>query len=269
MQRPFNNVKWSVASVTQLKNQPFFLRQTDTERACLLLHGLGAGTYEFQLLGQHLHQQGLTVQAILYPGHDQPSTTMPDSTWPDWYAAIETTYHQLRQHYREIFVVGFSTGCPLGLHLASQYPIAKLVCLCPYLSLKQPWYSPLPLEVLVNTIGQLLPEVPRLGLPIRDPALKSQANAAKFYRSFNLVAVRSAMDLIATVKPKLPEITIPTLIMQSRLDSIVDTAGAVYLLERLGSVEKQLLWCEKSDHIVTLDYDRDFVAQAVTEFLVG
>ncbi len=251
-----------------LKNEPFWLNRADSRQACLLLHGLGAGTYEFQLLGQHLHQQGLTVQAILYPGHDQPGPNMPNSTWQEWYGAIERAYHQLRQEYQEIFLVGFSTGCPLGLYLASHYPIAKLVCLCPYLALKQPWYSPVPLELLVKTVGYFFPQVPRLGLPIRDPALKSQANAAKFYRSFNLVAVRSAMDLIATVKPKLPGITVPTLIMQSRLDSVVDTQGAVYLLECLGSVEKRLIWCEQSDHIVTLDYDRELVAQTVAEFLL-
>lgn len=253
----------------QLTNQPIFLTGNRPNRACLLLHGLGSGTYEMQLLAEYLHQQGLTVQAILYPGHDQPqpNMSMPNSTWQQWYQAVEAAYLALRQAYSDVDVIGFSTGCPLSLYLAYHHPVRKLVCLCPYFSLKQPWYSPVPFEVLLKTIGYLLPDVPRLDLPIRDATLKAQANRIKFYKNFNLVAVRSAMDLIEQVKPLIPEITQPTLIIQARHDTIVDPDGAVYLYENLGSEVKKLAWAENSDHIVTLDYDRDQIAAEVAAFL--
>ncbi|MDS3862048.1 alpha/beta hydrolase [Thermosynechococcaceae cyanobacterium BACA0444] len=251
----------------QLRNEPFFLPGRDPNRACLMLHGLGAGTYELQILAEHLHQQGNTLKAILYPGHDQPQANMPNSTWQQWYKAVERAYLELKATYSEVDVIGFSTGCPLGLYLASQHPIRKLVCLCPYLSLKQPWYSPVPLESLIKSVGLFLPQVPRLDLPFRDPTLKAQVNRVKFYRTFNLVAVRSAMELIETVKPLIPEITVPTLIIQARHDTIVNPEGAVYLYEALGSGIKKLAWCENSDHIITLDYDRDQVAAEVTAFL--
>jgi carboxylesterase len=192
---------------------------------------------------------------------------MPDSTWPQWYKAVEAAYLELKQTYAEIDVIGFSTGCPLGLYLASHYPVRQLVCLCPYLSLKQPPYSPVPLEFLVKSVGNFMPQVPRLTLPFRDPTLKAQVNRVKFYKTFNLGAVRSAMELIETAKPLIPRLTMPTLIIQARHDTVVNPEGAIYLYETLGSAIKKLAWCENSDHIVTLDYDRDYVANEVAAFL--
>jgi carboxylesterase len=63
-----------------LKNEPFLL-EADDEQVCLLLHGLGGGAYEMQLLDEYLHRKGLSVQTINYPGHDHPAPRMPASTW--------------------------------------------------------------------------------------------------------------------------------------------------------------------------------------------
>lgn len=219
-----------------------------------------------QTLGERLHQQGLTVQGILYPGHDRPGN-MPRSRWQDWYAYSVETYKTLAQTYEQVSLIGFSTGCPLGLNLAAEYPVHRLVMLAPYFRLRSRWYYGLPLEAYVQTLGRLIPDVPRRGLPIFDPIMQRQAVDAAFFQTFNMASVRSAMELIEQVKPKLPTIQNPTLIIQSRLDRVVDPAGASYLYDRLGASEKRLLWLEKSDHIITLDRERETVYQAVGEFM--
>ncbi|MGB8702930.1 MAG: alpha/beta fold hydrolase, partial [Thermosynechococcaceae cyanobacterium] len=220
--------------MVMLENKPFFL-QGDHPHACLLLHGLGGGAYEMQELGLRLHGQGLTVQGILYPGHDQRVDAMPRSRWQDWYGHILETYQALAQNYEQISLVGFSTGCPLGLYLAAQHPVFKLVLLAPYFRLKYEWYFGLPLEAYLNSIGFLITDVPRLGLPIFDPDIQKAARAAAFFRTFNLAAVRSAMDLIRQVKPQLPGIRNPALIIQSPKDRVVDPSSATFLYNRLGS----------------------------------
>ncbi|MEO1134538.1 MAG: carboxylesterase, partial [Cyanobacteria bacterium J06639_1] len=97
-----------------LSNQPFLL-EAEGDRACLLMHGLGGGAYEMQQLGTHLHQEGWTVRCSLYPGHDRPAPAMPDSTWEQWYDCVLSEYQTLAATYSEVAVVGFSTGCVLGL----------------------------------------------------------------------------------------------------------------------------------------------------------
>lgn len=248
-----------------LENKPFFLKG-DLSHACLMLHGLGGGTYEMQFLGEFLNQRGLTVQGILYPGHDKPGN-MPRSRWQDWYAHSLETYQTLAQTYERISVVGFSTGCPLGLYLASEQPVHQMVMLAPYLRLKSEWYYGLPLETYVKTFGWLITDVPRMGLPIFDANMRQQALKAAFSRTFNIGSVQSAMELIEQVKPRLSAIQNPMLIIQSRKDHVVDPAGASYLYEQIGSAEKKLYWLEDSDHIITLDRDRQEVYERVGEFM--
>jgi carboxylesterase len=69
------------------------------------------------------------------------------------------------------------------LHLAFAHPIHKLVLLAPS-------------EQYLNSLGWLLKEVPRLSLPIRDEDARALAERTAYFRSFNLSAVRSALELI-------------------------------------------------------------------------
>jgi carboxylesterase len=259
-----NSLFWSHGPMT-LENKPFLL-QGSTSHACLMLHGLGGGPYEMQFLGQFLNQQGLTVQAVIYPGHDVAGM-MPRSRWEDWYARSVDAYQTLAQTYDQISVLGFSTGCPLGLYLASERPVYKLVMLAPYLRLQSKRSFGLPLELLVRTVGRVVTDVPRRGLPIFDPEMHQQGHSAAFHRTFNIPSVRSAMQLIQRVKPRLPSLKNPILIIQSRPDTVVDPAGAAYLYRNIGSADKTLCWLEDSNHIITLDRERLQVYETVGEFL--
>lgn len=252
-----------------LKNEPFFLiADPNTDRACLLLHGLGGGVYEMQLLGEFLHQRGLTTQGINYPGHDRPSGRMPNTTWQQWYDHSLTTYEKLAQQYTSISVVGFSTGCPLALHLAASHPVERLVLLSPFLAIRHNWYYLLRPEVYLDSIGQLLEDVPRFKLPIREPAMRRQAESVAFFQTFNLPAVRSALELISLVKTELPSITVPTLIIQSPQDNVVDPPGAELVYQTIGARTKKLHWLKQSDHVVGLDLEREEVFAEVGAFLL-
>jgi carboxylesterase len=251
-----------------LENKPFLLPGSSTH-ACLLLHGLGGGVYEMQWLGQHLNALGLTVQSVLYPGHDKPGKKMPRSRWQDWYAHILENYLTLSQTYERVSVVGFSTGCLLGLNLAMEHSTFKLVMMAPYLGLKHEWYYGFPLEVYINTLGYVIRDLPRLRLPISDPDTEKLARKAAIFGTFNLDAVRSAIELMGRVQPKLSSITNPMLIVQSHKDTVVDPASASILYQQISSTQKHLLWLQSSDHIITLDRERNEVFRAVGEFLTN
>ena len=239
-----------------LTNESFFLQNRD-DHACLLLHGLGGGSYEMQLLGEYLYQAGYSVQAFNYPGHESELVKMPPSTWQQWYTAIEEKYHKLYLEYGSVSVIGFSTGCPLALNLATHHPLKNIVLLSPFFAIKKPWYSPFKTEAYLPLLMSVLKEVPRV-------KGKNYLGLA----TFNLESVKSALELIKLVKTKLDQVTIPTLIIQSPSDSVVDPSGATFLYDNLSSVaDKQLSWLERSDHIITLDVERERVFQEVKAFL--
>ena len=76
------------------------------------------------------------------------------------------------------------------------------------------------------------------------------------------------LELIDEVKPLVPMTTTPTLIIQGRLDTVVEPANATWLYQNLGSSEKALINLPHSDHLVALDRERERVIQAVLEFLL-
>jgi carboxylesterase len=249
-----------------LSNEPFLLEGSRDE-ACLLLHGLGGGSFEMQLLGEALHRQGYTVQTINYPGHDRPAAIMPASRWEEWYAHVEEAWHDLRRRYARISVVGFSTGSLLGLHLAAQHPVHHLIALSPFLAVRHQWYYVLRPERFLFSIGHLVPFVPKLPAPLKDPEMRRHAANASYFRTFSLSSARSAVALIREVKSELSRVHCPILIIQSPHDRVVDPEGAEYLYREIGARIKKMHWLRRSDHIITLDVEREEVFARIGEFL--
>jgi len=242
-----------------LSNEPFFLAN-DGDKACLLLHGLGGGCYEMQSLGEFLYQAGYTVKAFNYPGHESHLVKMPPSKWEQWYQAVEQNYQKLVQEYKSVSIIGFSTGCLLALNLASYYKIKNLVLLSPFLAIRKPWFSPFKPERYLPLVNNFIKEIPRMGFQSRS---KNRLGLA----TFNLESVKSALDLIEIVKSKLKEITIPTLIIQSQYDDVVEPNGASFLSQNLVNADIELTWLEKSNHMITLDIEKEKVFQETADFL--
>ncbi len=249
-----------------LTNRPFHL-EAEGSRACLFLHGLGGGIYELEPLAQRIHARGFTVAGSNYPGHDRPSSRMPPSRWEDWYARVLEDYRALVAEGRAVSVVGFSTGCQLALLLASEQPVSRLVLLSPYMRIRHRWFYLARPESYLQSLGRLVEDVPRRPLSIRDASMRAQAEKVVFFRTFNLAAVRSAMELIERVRIRLSTLRAPVLIMQSIEDSVVDPDGAEYLHEHLGGSERELHWLRRSDHAIALDVERETVFERVGAFL--
>ena len=257
-----------------LSNEPFFLKGSGDRPACLYLHGLGGGPYEIGLLAPFLNERGWPLRAIAYPGHDKQPVDgkMPDSRWEDWLAHASEIYDQLVQSHGEVIVIGFSTGCPLALALAAEkkesQPFKALVLMAPFMAIAQPQWIPIPgvLAIANRLLGNYVGEVPRR-ISIGDEKIRRAAKEACYFKTFNLRAVNSALDLIDTVKPNLSHLEQPTLIFQSKHDSVVDPQGAQWIFDGLSSTDKTLHWVGNSNHMLPLDRDRDFIFAETQAFL--
>ncbi|MEM6501938.1 MAG: alpha/beta fold hydrolase [Cyanobacteria bacterium P01_C01_bin.89] len=258
-----------------LSNEPFFLEASGDRPACLFLHGLGGGPYEVGLLAPFLNQQGWAVQAIAYPGHDYRPVNgkMPDSYWEDWLARASQTYDQLLESHGEVVVIGFSTGCPVALKLAldkkATHPPKALILMAPFMAIApSPWVPVMGAAEFANRLlGNLVGKVPRKGLAISDPRIRAAAMQACPFKTFNLRAVNSALELIKIVRSQLGSVEQPTLIFQGKNDSVVAPQGAQWIFDGLASEDKTLHWLDNSNHFVPLNGDRDFVFKKIKAFL--
>ncbi len=239
-------------------------------RSCLVLHGLGGGPYELAPVIDALRGQGFRVEAPVLPGHDDAfGPTMPGSTWPDWLEAAEAAFDALTSESEgeRVAVVGFSTGATLALALATRRRVDRLVLLAPFLAIRFARWLLVPASVWLAPIARFVPNLPRRGAATLDRQVRVELAGSSRFRTFSLMSTLSALDLIARVVPTVGTITTPTLIVQGVRDSVVEPSRASWLLARLGSVEKRMVWCPRSDHLLAWDHDRIAVVAAVVGFL--
>ncbi len=234
---------------------------------CLLLHGLGGGPYELEPVTKALQTAGCRVEAPVLPGHEGPGAVMPASSWREWTQSAESWYDELTANGPPAAVVGFSTGALIALYLASTRKVDRLVLLAPFLAIRYTGWMPFRPSPILRALARWSPDLPRRRPAVRDAEMKRKAAALDRFRTFNLHAAVSALELIDEVKARVPLIDVPVLIIQGSLDSIVEPSGATWLRNHLGSSNKRLIQLPHSDHLVALDLEREQVTEAVCSFI--
>jgi carboxylesterase len=192
---------------------------------------------------------------------------MPPSRWQDWASTAEVAFDALASHGKPVVVLGFSTGGTLALRLATRRPVARLVLLAPFLAIRYCGLIPLRPASYLRQLAQVMPNLPRRPPAVRDSEMRRIVAASDRFRTFNLYATLSALELIEEVKPSIPRITTPTLIFQGELDTVVEPGNAKWLLRHLGSSHKELVMLPRSDHLVALDREREVVIARTLEFV--
>jgi carboxylesterase len=230
---------------------------------------LGGGPYELAPLIKAIENAGILVAAPVLPGHDAPGTTMPPSNWADWVTTAEAAFDKLALAGERVAVIGFSTGATVALYLASRKAVKRQVLMAPFLSIRYTGFIPLRPASYLRYLARFIPNVPRRPPAVRDQEMKRWAAQSDRFRTFNLHAALSALELIDEVKPLVPAIITPTLIIQGQLDTVIEAANSTWLYQNLGASEKQLISLPKSDHLVALDRERHRAIHAVLGFLLG
>lgn len=235
--------------------EPFFL--PGSAKGILLIHGFTGSPAEVRLLGEFLHKEGYTVLAPRLCGHGTTVEEMATTKWPHWYSSVEDAYHILKSVCSTITVIGLSMGGLLAFKIATEYPVNKII------SLSTPIF-------ITDKRLDLLP-VYRMFRDFTPKKRKKYADVdPKYTIGYNatpLSGITSLIDLIAEVSKTLPDITENLLIIQGRRDHTVQPRSAEYIYDHVASLEKKIVWLEKSGHVVTLDIEREEVFKQIAAFL--
>ena len=226
----------------------------------LLIHGFTASPTQLRLVGEDLHQRGLTVSAPLLPGHGTTVTDLSKQRWQDWVGHVELALAELKVRSRAVFVAGISLGSLLTLYLASHHRDLSGMIL----------YSP-----LVKMPGGIaIHLVPVLKYFIREirkaPDFSTDPDALKRlwdYPSISLFALHEMIRLRGKVQPLLARIKSPTLIIYSTLDKLIAANSAQFTHDHLGAKDKTLIAFHNSGHDVTLDSEWREVAEQTWQFI--
>jgi carboxylesterase len=227
------------------------------EVGVLVLHGFTGNPGSMRVLAERLAATGFTVDLPLLPGHGTVVDDMLAVGWDDWSAHAEARYAELAGRCDRVAVVGLSMGGALTAWLGAHNPdIAGLVCINPVVTV-----PPGMREAVAEVLASGADRFAGIGSDIADPAASETA-----YAETPLAPLLTLFDAADRFGDQLGQITSPLLIITSRQDHVVPPENSDVLASAVsGPVER--LWCERSYHVVTQDYDKELVFDATVEFV--
>jgi carboxylesterase len=256
--------------------QPFLFEGGPT--GLLMIHGFGGLPGELRPLGTFLAEQGYTVSGMLLARHGRHPEDMYKVRWQEWFESVETALDELQGRCQHVFVLGYSLGGLLALHLAARRPVAGVITLAAALQLSGGW----PLRLLLVARYVMPWFYPMRGANFHDPRLRADLSSKIGTLNFDdpaviqqlrtsiripTGAIYEIVRLAQQVRQELPQITVPALVLQGRHDETVLPISAQRIMAGLGATDKQLRWFDRSGHLLPNDVEQAAVRVTITEWI--
>jgi len=224
----------------------------------LVVHGFTGCTQSMLPLGEGLAAAGFTVIGPRLPGHGTTVKDMGTRKWDEWTGAAEKGLMDLLDRCDKVFVTGLSMGGTITCYLGERYA-GKLAGIMP---INAAVAKLNPLMPLTPVAKYVLKTIPGVGSDIKDPSVEESC--------YDKVPVPAAAELHALMKltrRDLAKITEPILVFTSREDHVVPPANGAFIIDHVGSQDKEQVWLENSYHVATLDFDKQLIIDRCVEFI--
>jgi len=238
--------------------------------SALLIHGLSGTPYEMRGLGERLAAAGVRVHGVRLAGHALAPEELGATTHAHWYESVVDGFERLRAYGDPNVIIGLSAGTVLAARLAvdQREAVAGVVMLAPAFYL--PFWTRAALRAVAGT-ASLAGLARRIYIHKTGGSDIHDAIARHAHPGTRLMPLSSALSLVELcdhMRPRLPELTQPTLVIHSRRDHTCPcTTNVDFLMNRLGSVQKRAVILEESFHVITVDSEKELVAQETVEFV--
>jgi carboxylesterase len=215
----------------------------------LLIHGLTGTPSEVKPLGDYLAAKGISTLGPWLAGHGTSPEDLVKTRWQDWAQSAREGLEILKKRCSKIYLGGLSMGADQALHLASHYPVAGVISMAGLIRI---------FDFRFNGIGVfrfLQKRTSNLAGGISDPSAPKHDT----YPYVNTKSLYELKKLMRHVEDDLPYITAPALVVQGRKDSMVPPPNGNLIYQGLGSKVKHLLYLDRSDHVIPMDYDKEIL----------
>jgi acylglycerol lipase len=219
--------------------------------AVLLVHGIGEHSGRYPHVIAALTVRGYSVYTYDQRGHGKSGGPRAYFETPDVLPQdLELVAHTVREdtYGLPLFVYGHSMGSLVTLAWALDHPdgLAGLVLTGAPLDFDAK-VSPV-LAATAKVMNKVLPRLQALDV-VNPKDLSHDPAVIKAYTSDPLnyhgrLSVRSGsnlLDLLTSTRDRLPELTVPLLILHGEADAVCPVSGSIRLDEQAGSVDKTLI----------------------------
>jgi carboxylesterase len=237
-------------------------------RACLLIHGWLGSRNDFNELPARLAAQGLTVRALLLPGHGTTPYDLEKVKADEFLQAVRREYRALREKYADVTVIGLSMGGTLATLLAAEEKPDRVVLAAPFFEVTYKWYQILPARAWSALIAPFARFVIRSESRVgtNRAELRPQILA---YRGIPTAAVAelTALGDRARDPALLAKVAAPVLVLHAEKDHAAAYGAARAAFELLGSAQKKFVTLPRSNHLLFWDYDAEEAIAEIAEFV--
>jgi len=254
------------------------------DRAVLLVHGLQGVPAEMMPLAKRLHKAGYTVRVPHFKGYGyhQGDTTYSVTAWRDWHDQVLAELRDMKGQYRTVAVGGLCIGAVLALSVAAEVgdEISGLSLLSTtlfYDGWSIPWYRFLLPLGYYTPLRHLYAYKEREPFGLKNSQLRQWVAREMAHKTssiagasrLTLPAVHEAELLIKSVKARLRRVTAPALVIHAVEDDVSTMRSADFVTDHIGSGRVVKIALHDSYHMITLDNEREYVADETVKFFNG
>jgi esterase/lipase/1-acyl-sn-glycerol-3-phosphate acyltransferase len=243
---------------------PFLIRGKSRNVGVVLSHGYMAAPLEVRELAQYLGQLGFWVYVPRLKGHGTAPEDLAIRSYQDWRDSVDQGYAIISNICKRVVAGGFSTGAGLALDLAVRVKeVIGVFAVSAPMRLKDfsSRFAP-----AVDMWNRLMDRARQVGAKKEFVDNKPENPHINYLRNpiSGVVEVDRFMD---DLEPQLADLKVPTLVVQSSGDPVVDPKGSRKIFDRIGSVEKEYLLFNFDRHGILLGEGAAKVHRAIGEFI--
>jgi carboxylesterase len=224
----------------------------------LLSHGFTGSPASMRPWGERLAAEGYAVAVPRLPGHGTTWQDMNTTTWRQWYGEVERAFEGLRERCDEVVVGGLSMGAALSLLLAADRgpDVAGVISVNVSVDNRDPRRFAAPI------IKRVFSSFPGIADDIKKPGVTEAG-----YDRLPLKAAHELLRFYGHLRPLLPQVTQPLLIIKSREDHVADPGSHEKVLTSVSSRDVTEVILDDSYHVATLDNDAPRIEKESLAFI--
>lgn len=243
---------------------PFLIKGKSRDVGVVLSHGYMAAPMEVEELARYLGRLGFWVYVPRLKGHGTAPEDLAIRSYQDWRDSVDQGYAIISNICRRVVAGGFSTGAGLALDLAVRvnevigvFAVAAPMRLRDFSSRFAP---------AVDMWNRLMDRARQVGAKKEFVENRPENPHINYLRNpiSGVVEVDRLMD---DLEPRLSDLNVPTLVVQSRGDPVVDPRGSRKIFDLIGSTEKEYLLFNFDRHGILLGEGASKVHNAIGEFI--
>ncbi len=231
----------------------------------VVVHGYLAAPEEVRALSNYLYKRGYAVYTVRLRGHGTSPEDLATRRWESWYQSVNRGYVVMKNLTRKFAIVGFSTGAILSIYQAAQKN-GHLSCA---ISINGPLYLKNIASSFASTVvlwNRLLDRM-RIKKGQFEFVENRPENPHINYGKNPIAGVKELERFMGVVRDSLENVTIPTLVIQSSHDPVVNPESADEIFDKLGSARRELVKVHAARHGIVNGEGSINVFRRVAQFL--